>query len=546
MLQARWRGLRTLLMIRAPAGRGPEKEILKRNPYMSSKSLMRSTGVVSALTFLSRLLGFVRDMVYAGLFGAGAGMDAFNVAFRIPNLFRRLVGEGAFSQAFVPVFSQYRTQRSPEELRLLVDQVAGTLGTVLLALTAFGMIGAPLLVWAFASGYGDEPYKFALTEQMLRITFPYVLCICLTAFAGGILNSCGHFAVPAVTPVLLNVTMIAAALLAAPHFAEPALALAWGVALAGVLQLLFQWPALKRIGLVPRPRLAWRAEGVRRIMMLMVPALIGSSAAQINLLINTQLASTLPTGSVSWLYYSDRLVEFTLGIFGAALGTVILPKLSRQHAAAEGEGFAHTLDWGLRWSLLIGTPATVALAILAGPLLATLFMRGEFTATDVEMTTRSLMTYGSGLVAYMLVKVLAPGFYARQDTKTPVRFGLISIGANIGFQMLLIAPLAHAGLALSTALAAFVNVALLYWQLRRDGVYRPRPGWPAFWLRMLAANAAMAGFLVWAAGDLSGWIAADTLTRVLRLAWIVPAGAGVYAAVALGLGVRLSQLRGPA
>lgn len=511
-----------------------------------SKSLLKSTGLVSAMTFLSRLLGFVRDMIYAQLFGAGAGMDAFNVAFRIPNLFRRLVGEGAFSQAFVPVFSEYRTQREPQELKQLVDQVAGTLGTVLLLLTALGMVGAPLLVWVFASGFGDEPHKFALTEQLLQITFPYVLCICLTAFAGGILNSCGHFAVPALTPVLLNVTMIAAALWAAPHFDEPVLALGWGVALAGVLQLLFQLPALRALHLLPRPRLAWRADGVRRIMRLMVPALIGSSAAQINLLINTQLASTLPTGSVSWLYYSDRLVEFVLGIFGAALGTVILPKLSRQHAGGEGEGFSATLDWGMRWTLLIGVPATVALMLLSGPLLSTLFMHGEFSAYDVEMTTRSLTTYGAGLVSYMLVKVLAPGFYARQDTRTPVRFGLISIGANIGFQLVLVQWLAHAGLALSTALASFVNCILLYWQLRRDGVYRPSRGWWVFGMRLIIANVAMAAFLFWAAGDLErDWMSVSTLDRLLHLAWLVPAGAAVYALVAVGLGVRLRHLRGP-
>lgn len=507
-----------------------------------SKSLLRSTGTVSALTFLSRLLGFVRDMLYARLFGAGAGMDAFNVAFRIPNLMRRLVAEGAFSQAFVPVFSEYRAQRSPEELKRLVDEVAGTLGAVLLLLTALGMIGAPLLVWLFASGFSSEPAKFALTADMLRITFPYILFIALTAFAGGILNSCGKFAVPALTPVLLNLCMIGAALWAAPHFAEPTLALAWGVCIAGVFQLLYQLPALRALALLPRPRWGWASAGVQRILQLMLPAMLGSSAAQINLLINTQLASTLPTGSVSWLYYSDRLVEFTLGIFGAALGTVILPKLARQHADAAPAAFSATLDWGLRWSLLIGVPSTVALMILAGPLLATLFMHGEFTAHDVVMTTRSLVAYGSGLVAFMLIKVLAPGFYARQDTKTPVRYGLVSIGVNIGLQLLLVQWLAHAGLALSTALASFINAGLLLVRLLRDGHYVPVPGWWRFGLHLLLGNLAMAAFLLWGAGDLAQWYTATTSERLLHLAWLVAGGMAVYAATCLGTGLRLRDL----
>ncbi len=503
-----------------------------------SRALLKSTGVVSAMTFLSRILGFVRDLVYAQLFGAGTVMDAFNVAFRIPNLMRRLVAEGAFSQAFVPVFTEYRTQRSPEELEALVDRVAGTLGAVLLLMTVLGMLGAPLLVWLFASGFAIDPAKFDLTADMLRITFPYILFISLTAFAGGILNSCGRFAVPALSPVLLNVCMIVAAVWAAPHFEQPVMALAWGVFAAGVAQLLFHLPSLRALALLPRPRWGWASEGVQKVMKLMLPAMLGSSAAQINLLINTQLASQLPSGSVSWLYFSDRLVEFTLGIFGVALGTVILPRLSRQHAASEAGAFARTLDWGLRWSLLIGTPSTVALMLLAGPLLATLFMHGAFGAADVLMTTRSLVTYGFGLLAYMLIKVLAPGFYARQDTRTPVRYGLVAIVVNVALQLMLIGPLAHAGLALSTSLAAFVNAALLFASLRRDGHYRPAPGWLGFGLRLVLANAAMGGFLWWGAGPLEGWFAASFLERALHLGWLVFGGIAVYAATLLALGLR--------
>ena len=338
-----------------------------------SKALLKSTGIVSAMTSLSRVSGFIRDMLYAQLFGAGAGTDAFFVAFRIPNFLRRLFAEGAFSQAFVPVFSEYQTQHQQAELRELVDQVTGTLGAILLLITALGVLAAPLLILLFAPGFSSDAGKYQLTVDMLRITFPYLLFISLTALAGGVLNSCGRFAIPAVTPVLLNLTMIAAALWLAPHMEKPVMGLAWGVFIAGVVQLGFQIPFLRQIKLLPRPRWGWASAGVQQVLKLMLPAVFGSSVAQVNLLIDTLLASFLVSGSVSWLYYSDRLVEFPLGIFGVALGTVILPKLSRHHASAETAHFSQTLDWALRWALLIGVPATVALVILAGPMLAALF-----------------------------------------------------------------------------------------------------------------------------------------------------------------------------
>jgi len=378
-----------------------------------SKALLKSTGIVSAMTSLSRISGFVRDMVYAQMFGAGTGTDAFFVAFRIPNFLRRLFAEGAFSQAFVPVFSEYQTQRSRAELQELVDQVAGTLGAILFVISAIGVLAAPVLILLFAPGFTADAGKYELTVAMLRITFPYLLFISLTAFAGSVLNSCGKFSIPAITPVLLNLTMIAAALWLAPRMERPVVGLAWGVFIAGIIQLGFQVPFLRQVKLLPRPRWGWASQGVQQVLKLMLPAIFGSSVAQVNLLIDTLLASFLVSGSVSWLYYSDRLVEFPLGIFGVALGTVILPKLSRQHASAETDGFSHTLDWALRWALLIGIPATVALIILSGPILSALFQYGQFDAHDVAMSTRSLMAFSLGLVAFMLIKVLAPGFYAR-------------------------------------------------------------------------------------------------------------------------------------
>ena len=509
-----------------------------------SKALLKSTGVVGGMTFISRILGLVRDMVFAQFFGAGAGFDAFSVANRIPNFMRRLFAEGAFSLAFVPVFSEYKEKRSPAELQELVDRVFGTLGVVLFAVTAVGVIAAPVLVWIFAHGFVDDPVKFDLTSEMLRITFPYLLFISLTACAGGILNSSGRFAVPALTPVLLNICLILGAVWVSPQLERPVIALAWSVFAAGLLQLLFQLPYLRALKLLPRPRWGWRSEGVQRILKLMVPTLFGSSVAQINLLFDTLLASFLVTGSVSWLYYSDRLVEFPLGVFGVALATVILPNLSQKHASSSPEAFSHTLDWALRWVLLIGLPATVALAILAAPLLATLFQYGEFEATDVIMASRSLTAYSLGLIAFMLVKVLAPGFYARQDTRTPVRVGIIAMVSNMVLNVILIFPLAHVGLALATSLSSFINAGLLFRILRREGVYRPDAGWPRFLLQIAAANLIMGGALWWASGDLEQmWLEATLEERLLRLCAVVIGGFIVYVLAVGAVGIRPRHLK---
>jgi len=499
------------------------------------------------MTLISRILGFVRDMVIARLFGAGSGADAFFVAFRIPNFWRRLFAEGAFSQAFVPVLSEYKTRRSHDEVRALVDDVAGVLAGVLFAVTLIGVIAAPLLVMIFAPGFLDEPERYDLTVAMLRITFPYLLFVSLAALASAMLNSYGGFAVPAFTPVFLNLAMIGAAIWLSPHLAHPVTALAWGVFLGGLVQLLFQLPYLKRLKLLPRLRWGWKDEGVRRIIKLMAPAIFGVSVTQINLLFDTLIASLLVAGSVSWLYYSDRLVEFPLGVFGIALATVMLPSLSQEHARASPEKFSHTLDWALRWVLLIGAPATVGLVLLAGPMLTTLFHYGEFTAEDVRMSRYSLMAFASGLLGYISIKILAPAFYARQDTRTPVRIGMIAMLANMALNVLFVIPLAgfgvgHAGIAFATALAAFLNAGLLYRRLRKQAIYQPQSGWGGFALRVLGANAAM-GLVLWAgAGELADWLEARSLLRAVQLMLLVLGGAAVYLAALWLSGVRFKTL----
>jgi putative peptidoglycan lipid II flippase len=517
-----------------------------------SKGLLRSTAVFSGLTMLSRVLGFVRDMVFANLFGAGAATDAFFVAFKIPNFLRRLFAEGAFSQAFVPVLSEYKSLRSKAEVRLLVANVTGTLGSVLLLLTVLAVVAAPYVTMLFAPGWvSDKPESFAFASEFLRITFPYLLFISLTALSAGILNSYGHFAVPAVTPVWLNLSLIGAAYWLAPYFEPSIKGLAWGVFIAGVVQLVFQFPALWRLGMLPLPRWGWGDEGVRRIMKLMLPAIFGSSVAQINLLLDTIIASFLVTGSVTWLYYSDRLVEFPLGVFGIALATVILPSLSQKHAESDPQSFSRMLDWALRWVLLIGAPAMVGLILLAGPMLATLFQYGEFAAADVRMATLSLMAYAIGLLGFMLVKVLAPGFYARQDTRTPVRFGVYAMLANMLMNLLFVVPMAmagiegpHAGLALATGLAAFVNAGLLFRRLRRDGIYRAEAGWPGFTLRIVVANLLMCGFLWWGRGALDDWFVLSATARAWQLSWLIGGAVTIYFSALLLLGVRPRQLLG--
>lgn len=509
-----------------------------------SKHLLKSVATVGGMTMISRVLGFVRDMVIARLFGASAGADAFFVAFRIPNFLRRLFAEGAFSPAFVPVLSEYKIRRSQAEVQELVDHVAGTLGVALFIVTLIGVIAAPLLVMVFAPGFLDDPERYDLTAVMLRITFPYLLFISLTALAGGILNTYGNFSVPAFTPVFLNVAMIAAALWLAPHLEQPVVALAWGVFIGGLAQLLFQIPFLSRLRLLPRPRYRRGHEGVRRVIRQMLPAIFGVSVTQINLLFGTVVASNLVVGSVSWLYYSDRLLEFPLGVFGIALGTVILPSLALKHAQASTQEFSRMLDWALRWVVLIGLPSTIGLLLLAGPLLVSLFHYGEFDAHDVEMTTHSLLAFSLGLLGFIFIKVLAPAFYARQDMRTPVRIGLIALLSNMVFTVILVFvfPLAHTGLALATTLSAFLNSALLYHALRKQDAYQPQPGWPFFMLRVVVAGALMAGMLWVTVGDISDWLAWTAWTRAWHLTLLVVGSVVVYALALWMCGLRLGAL----
>ena len=510
-------------------------------------NLLRALATVSSMTLLSRILGFVRDFVVARTFGAGLATDAFFVAFKLPNLLRRMFAEGAFSQAFVPILGEYKNQRGERETLLLIDHVTSILALVLFAVTAIGVAAAPLLVWMSAPGFAADAGKFELTIQLTRITFPYILFMSLVALAGGILNTMSRFALPAFTPVLLNVVFIVMALFAAPYFDPPVLALAWAVFLGGVVQLAVQIPALRRVAMLPRPSLNWQAAwqdpGVRRILTLMGPAVLGVSVSQISLLINTIFASFLKTGSVSWLYYADRLMEFPSGMLGAALGTILLPSLSRYHASANHREYSNLLDWGLRLTLLLAAPAALALAVLAVPLIATLFHHGAFTGDDVFQTRQALVAYSIGLVGLILVKVLAPGFYARQNVRTPVKIGLITLVATQAMNLAFIGWLQHAGLALSIGLAACLNAALLYRGLRRHDVYRPQPGWMAFSLKLLAALAIMGGALWLASGGDAAWLAYPLPERLIRLGLLVGLGVIAYFATLWVLGFRLSDFK---
>lgn len=515
-----------------------------------SKKLLKSTATVGSMTMISRVLGLVRDMVIARGFGAGVGADAFFVAFKIPNFLRRLFAEGAFSQAFVPVLSEYKAQRSHDEVRGLVDNVVGVLGGVLFLVTLVGILAAPVLVTIFAPGFLSEAKKFDLAAGMIRLTFPYLLFISLTALAGGILNSFGRFGVPAFTPVFLNLSLIAAALWLAPYMAEPVTALAWGVLLAGIVQLAFQLPYLRGLRLLPRPRFSLRDPGVRRVARLMLPGIFGSSVAQINLLFDTLIASFLVTGSISWLYYSDRLMEFPLGVFGIALATVILPRLSLQHAMASLNDFSRTLDWALRWVVLIGTPAACGLIILAAPMLMTLFQYGAFDLQDVQLARLSLMAYALGLPGFILIKVLAPAFYARQDTRTPVRIGVIAMLANMAMNVAFVIPMViwklpgpHAGLALATSLAAFLNAGLLFRRLRRDDCFQPGAGWWPLLIRVGLASLCMLLVLGLGVSDLPVWHEREWLVRLGYLLMWVLVGALSYAGCLWLCGLRWRHLQ---
>lgn len=501
------------------------------------------------MTLLSRILGLVRDVAFARMFGASLVMDAFLVANRIPNMLRRFFAEGAFSQGFVPVMARYREQHSDDESRAFVAAMAGTFGVILFVVTLIGVIAAPILVAIVAPGFVGDNGRFDLAALMLRFTFPYLLFVSLTAFAGGILNTYGRFAAPAFTPVLLNVVLIGFAVWLSPTLDEPGMALAYAVLVAGVVQLLFQLPFLKSLGLLSWPRWQPAHEGVRRSVRLMLPAIFGSSVAQLNVLIGGIIASLLGVGKISLLYYADRLMEFPLGLFGIALATVTLPYLSRQHASESHEAFSATLDWSMRLVLLIALPAAIGLILLAEPLIATIFFGGAFSGNDVALAALALQAFAFGLVGFSYVKILAPAYFARENTVTPVRIGLIALAVNFVLSVALAWYLTrigyaatHAGLALATSVAALLNALLLYRGLRGDGVIRHTSGWFVFAVRIVVANAAMWGILSALSKPLDWWLEASLTGRVVELSINVAAGVLVYFIVLLAAGLRPAQL----
>jgi putative peptidoglycan lipid II flippase len=532
-------------------------------PFMN---LLRTLFTVSGMTLLSRILGFVRDAVIANVFGAKAATDAFAIAFSLPNLLRRLFAEGAFSQAYVPILAEYKNKQGTEATRALVDRVATLLTLVVAVVSLLGVFGAPYIIRVVAPGFVGDADKFALTVDLTRIMFPYILFIALVSLAAGILNTWNRFLIPALTPSLLNIALIGAGLFAAPYFERPVLALGWGVFLGGILQLLLQVRPLMRIKMLPRPKFDPAYPGVRRILALMAPAVLGVSVAQLSLLINKMIASFLPTGSVSWIYYADRLMEFPLGLLGAALGTILLPSLSKLHVNQHTEEFSSLLDWGLRLTLLLTLPAMLALAILAVPLISTLFLRGEFTPDDVFRTRDALLAYSIGLAGLILVKVLAPSFYARQDIRTPVKIAIFALIVTQLMNLLFVGAahpavayalkslpdfantiffgsLAHAGLALSISLAAYLNAGLLYIGLKRRKVYTPQPGWWRLVFQLFTALVVLGSVLWFGMGTTEEWLVRGEANRVLHLLGIVVCGAVSYFGVLFALGLRPRDFR---
>lgn len=500
--------------------------------------IIKSVATVGGMTMISRVLGFVRDMVIARFFGASAGADAFFVAFKIPNFFRRLFAEGAFSQAFVPVLAQTKEQQGDQAVRHLVGAIAFRLGLILLALTLFGVLGAGLWMTVFAPGFRSDPAKFALATEMLRLTFPYLMLISLVALSSALMNTYNRFAVPAFTPVWLNLVLIGSAIWLSPLLEIPVMALAWGVLIAGVVQLLFHLPFLWKMGLLPKPTRK-SDPGVSEVKRLMLPALFGVSVAQINLLVDTILASFLVTGSVSWLYYSDRLMEFPLGVFGVALATVVLPGLSKKAANSDWQGFQQDLDFALKLVMLVGVPATAGLILLAQPLLVTLFFYGEFSAHDVSMASLSLMAYSLGLLGFILVKVLAPAFYSRKDMKTPVKIAVVALLTNIVLNLILIWPLKHTGLALATSITAFLNSGLLFYFLQKQGVFQLQTAWRGFSWQVFAGLFAMALFLWFASPHNQAWLEFNALERVSWLSGLIIGAIAIYLTTLLATGFKI-------
>ncbi|WP_413111051.1 murein biosynthesis integral membrane protein MurJ [Thaumasiovibrio sp. DFM-14] len=515
-----------------------------------SKRLIRSGAIVSAMTLVSRVLGLVRDVIVANLMGAGASADVFFFANKIPNFLRRLFAEGAFSQAFVPVLTEYQADGDIDKTRQLIARVSGTLGVIVTVITLLGVLGSAVITALFGFGWfwdwlqgGPAAEKFELASLLLKITFPYLWFITFVALSGAVLNTLGQFAVSSFTPVFLNIAIIACALFVSPHLVQPEIGLALGVFLGGLIQFLFQIPFLARQGVLVAPKWGWHDPGVVKIRKLMLPAMFGVSVSQINLLLDTLIASFLVSGSISWLYYSDRLLEFPLGLFGIAIATVILPTLSRKHVDDATGHFAATMDWGVRMVLLLGMPAMVGLMVLAKPMLMVLFMRGEFGVNDVHQASYSLLAYAAGLLNFMLIKVLAPGYYARQDTKTPVKFGIIAMVSNMVFNVIFASMFGYVGLAMATALSALVNAVLLYSGLHRADVYRVSRQTLFFFGRLVCGVIAMALSLYWLMPSFDAWLMMALSERTMWLTGLIGGGALVYLIILLILGIRVHHLR---
>ncbi|SDK38005.1 murein biosynthesis integral membrane protein MurJ [Pseudomonas indica] len=502
-------------------------------------NLLKSLAAVSSITMLSRVLGFVRDTIIARIFGAGMATDAFFVAFKLPNLLRRIFAEGAFSQAFVPILAEYKTQQGEEATRTFIAYISGLLTLVLALVTLLGVLAAPWIIWVSAPGFADEPEKFELTTSLLRVTFPYILLISLSSLAGAILNTWNRFSVPAFVPTLLNVSMIGFALFLTPYFDPPVMVLGWAALAGGLLQLLYQLPSLKKIGMLVLPRLNLRDTGVWRVLKQMLPAILGVSVSQISLIINTIFASFLVAGSVSWMYYADRLMELPSGVLGVALGTILLPSLAKTYASQDRKEYSRLLDWGLRLCFLLVLPCAVALALLAEPLTVSLFQYGKFSAHDALMTQRALIAYSVGLLGIILVKVLAPGFYAQQNIRTPVRIAVFTLVVTQLLNLALIFPLQHAGLALAIGLGACLNAGLLYWKLRAQRLFQPQPGWVLFLMKLVVAVLVMAAALFGLMLVMPAWDEGVMLMRLLRLGGLVTIGVFAYFGMLLLLGFRI-------
>ncbi|MCT8350902.1 murein biosynthesis integral membrane protein MurJ [Photorhabdus kayaii] len=504
-------------------------------------NLLKSLAAVSSMTMFSRVLGFIRDAIIARIFGAGVAADAFFVAFKLPNLLRRIFAEGAFSQAFVPILAEYKNQQGDEATRTFIAYVSGMLTLILAIVTVLGVLAAPWVIYVTAPGFTDTADKFTLTTNLLRITFPYIFLISLASLVGAILNTWNRFSVPAFAPTLLNISMIVFALFVAPYCNPPVMALGWAVVAGGILQLLYQLPHLKKIGMLVLPRISFRDSGVWRVMRQMGPALLGVSVSQISLIINTIFASFLVSGSVSWMYYADRLMELPSGVLGVALGTILLPSLAKSFSSGNHEEYTKLMDWGLRLCFLLALPCAVALGMLAEPLTVSLFQYGNFTAFDAAMTQKALIAYCFGLMGLIIVKVLAPGFYSRRDIKTPVKIAIVTLILTQLMNLAFVGPLKHAGLALSIGLASCFNASMLYWQLRKKDIFKPLAGWRVFLFKLVVAIAVMIAVLTVTLWLMPAWEQGNMAMRLLRLMVVVIAGASSYFAALVLMGFRLKD-----